>query len=192
VKKLLFSLVLIFAILIPFRSNALAASGSSYPWRDHAAPYTYLFGNHIDSHQQSETIDGGQIQGYLYIHYTGQTINGIPVAEHTDCSMDPTSCIVGWQIQGVSARATAVSMDSMGMAQFCASAFTLRSLNGYSHFHWIGDPMMDMDIQIGQAYTGYLLKLTARTTFYFNHHDSMVLVTPGVDTVSHANVTSCN
>jgi hypothetical protein len=51
---------------------------------------------------------------------------------------------------------------------------------------------MDMDIQLGQLYSGYLLKLTARATFYFNHHGGMFLVTPGVDTTSHANVTSCD
>ncbi len=189
-KKLIFSGLLL-ALFVSFTGSARAASGSSYPWNDHAAPYTYLFGNHIDTHQQSQFMDGGQIQGYLYIRYTGQTINGVPVAEHSDCSMDPSSCLVGWQIQGVSAQATAVSFDSMGMAQFCASASTLRNISGYTHFHWIGDPMMDMDIQLNQPYTGYLLKLTARSTFYFNHHGSMFLVTPGVYTVSHAKVTAC-
>jgi hypothetical protein len=171
--------------------NAPAMAGTGYPWKDHAFPYTFLFGNHIDSHQQSKKVDGGQIQGFLYIHYTGETINGIPVAEHTECSADPSSCSAGWTFYGVLAQGRIVSKDEMGMVQFCTSASTLRRLVGYSHFHWLGDPMDDMGLQTGKEYSGYLLKLTATSTFYFRHHGEMILVTPGIDTTSHINVTTC-
>ena len=191
--KRILLVILLLAVLAALPNEAvLAAAGTGYPWKDHAAPYTFLFGNHIDMHQQSQKIDGGLIQGFLYIRYTGETVNGIPVAEHTDCSMDPASCVVGWTFYGVPAQGTVVAMDEMGMAQFCASAATLRRLVGYSHFHWLGDPPDDMGLQVGQTYSGYLLKLTARATFYFRHHgDHLILVTPGVDTTSHANLTAC-
>lgn len=190
-KKILSAVILLIALAVLPAGPVLADTGSAYPWNNHAAPFTFLFGNHIDSHQQSQALTGGQLQGFLYIHYTGETINGIPVAEHTDCSADPSACVVGWVFQGVPAQATVVGMDEMGMAQFCVNAATSRQLIGFSHFHWLGDPADDMGLQMGQSYTGYLLKLTARTTFYFRHHDMQFLVTPGIDTTTHANVTAC-
>ncbi len=193
--KMLLAVVLLMTMAVLPAAPVQAATGSAYPWKDHAAPYTFLFGNHIDSHQQSQVSSGGRLQGYLYIHYTGETINGIPVAEHMDCSTDPRACLVGWTIQGVPAQATVVGIDgtNMGMSQFCVSAATKSRLVGYSHFHWLGDPPDDMGLVLGQTYSGYLLKLTALTTFYFHHHpnDTPILVTPGIDTTSHVNVTTC-
>jgi hypothetical protein len=185
-KKLTY-LAIFLAILFALpTSAALAATG--YPWKNHASPYTFLFGNHIDSHQQSQKLSGGQVQGYLYIHYTGETIDGIPVAEHMDCSSDPSACLVGWVIQGIPATGTVVSKDEMGMASFSVETDAARQLVGFSHFHWLGQPMEDIDLEVGQTYSGYLLKLTAVSTFYFRHHDMLTLVKPGIDSSSHANV----
>ncbi len=191
-KNMLLVILLLAAFVALPNSAVRASAGTAYPWKDHAAPYNFLFGNHIDTHQQSQKLAGGQLQGILYIRYTGETIDGIPVAEHTDCSMDPAACVAGWVFQGVPAQAAVVSMDEMGMPRFCASAAILRKLVGFSHFHWLGEPMMDMDLLVGQIYSGYLLKLTALSAFYFRHHSEMILVTPGVDTASHANITPCN
>lgn len=194
-KKMLLAGILLFVLAALPVGTAQAATGSAYPWKDHAAPYTFLFGNHFDSHQQSQLQAGSTLVGFLYIHYTGETIDGIPVAEHMDCSTNPSACLAGWVIQGVPAQATMVGMDemNMGMSQFCVSAATQRQLVGYSHFHWLDGPADDMGLSMGQAYPGYFLKLTARATFYFRHHpgDMPVLVTPGMDTTTHANVTVC-
>lgn len=193
-KKFFVAFILLAALLTLPTGMVLAGSGSAYPWNSHAAPYAFLFGNHIDTHQQSQAVKGGPLQGYLYIHNTGQTINGVPVAEHIDCSTDPTGCKVGWSLYGVPAQAKVVSFDAMGMPQFCMSASTLRQLTGYSHFHWLGNPYMETDLQVGASYSGYLLKLTAVNTFYFQHMSGMdpLLITPGIDTTSHANVTPCS
>jgi hypothetical protein len=61
---------------------------------------------------------------------------------------------------------------------------------GYTHFHWVGLPEMPTDFVVGEIYQGYLLKLTATTTFYFHHEDTgnLVLVTPGIDYASHQNI----
>jgi hypothetical protein len=58
---------------------------------------------------------------------------------------------------------------------------------GYSHFHWLNESPHAGGLVIGQTYDGYLLKLTARDTFSFEHHGGF-LVTPGIDEVTHANV----
>ncbi len=189
-KKLSLALLLIAALMLPAKPS-LAASGNaastSYPWRDHAAPYTFLFGNHIDMHQQTQ-LSGGSLQGFLYIHYTGETIDGVPVAEHIDCSATPDDCTVGWVLSGVPAQGTVVATDAMGMPLFRIDTPAARTLVGFSHFHWLGLPLEDMDLQVNQSYSGYLLKLTAVAKFYFRHHDMLFLVTPGVDTESHANL----
>ncbi len=192
-KNILLAILLLASLAALPNGAVLASAGTGYPWKDHAAPYPFLFGNHIDTHQQSRLLSGGQLQGFLYIHYTGETIDGIPVAEHIECPTDPAGCVVGWTFQGVPAQGTVVSKDEMGMPQICISPAVLRRLAGFSHFHWLGDPMMDMDLLVGQTYSGYLLKLTARATFYFRHHaDHLILVIPGVDTTSHANVMACS
>ena len=37
-----------------FLSGAgVAAATDLYPWRNNAAPFNFLFGNHIDTHQQT-------------------------------------------------------------------------------------------------------------------------------------------
>ena len=32
--------------------------------------------------------------------------------------------------------------------------------------------MMEMDLVLGQSYSGYLMKLVALDTFYFQHHEA--------------------
>ncbi len=44
-------------------STSLAAGG--YPWKNHAVPYTFKFGNHIDTHQQTKVSPNGELFGFL-------------------------------------------------------------------------------------------------------------------------------
>jgi hypothetical protein len=165
-------------------------SAAGYPWRDHVAPFDFLFGNEIDTHQQSHQVGGdSRIQGFLYIHYTGEIIDGIPVGEHTDCGAMPEACVAGWSFNGVRAEGTFIAHD--GLPLFCVDAQTVRRKRGDSHFHWLGDPAMGMGLVPGQTYDGYLIRLVAHDTFYFRHHDDLTLVTSGIDTLSHANVEAC-
>jgi len=185
-KKAL-SVIFVFSMIVMWATPALAAG---YPWGNHAAPFDFLFGNEIDSHQQSKAVGAARLQGFLYIHYTGETVNGVPVAEHTDCNAMPEACFAGWAFQGVKMEARLVSADMLPV--FCTDARVLAKLPGFSHFHWIGDPMMGMDLVPGQVYQGYLMRMVAQSKFYFRHHETLTLVTPGVDTVSHANIQPCN
>jgi len=81
--------------------NTTDTEAGGYPWRDHAAPYDFLFGNNIDTHQQSKLNNNGELFGFLYITFiTGEEIDGIPIAEHCDDSTPPDDCEVGWIIKG--------------------------------------------------------------------------------------------
>ncbi len=54
------------------------------------APYSFLFGNEIDTHQQTRRIQGGDLFGYFYISFTGVvTKDGYRVATHLDCNANP-------------------------------------------------------------------------------------------------------
>ena len=58
---------------------------------------------------------------------------------------------------------------------------------GYSHFHWDG-PMSAMGLEIGQAYEGYYLELTAKDNFAFRHGSDLIYVTNGLDLATHTNI----
>ncbi|MCA9896642.1 MAG: hypothetical protein H6654_04880 [Ardenticatenaceae bacterium] len=179
-------LISLFGLLV---TGSVFAAG--YAWRDHAAPYNFLFGNHIDTHQQSKVLRNGQLNGFLYIVYTGEEMDGVPAAMHGDCTMQPEACAVGWMLQGVPVQATLLDKPEGDHPQWCINKQDMPRQRGYSHFHWLGAPEHAGDLQIGEVYDGYLLKLTARATFFFEHHGGF-LVTPGIDTETHANVvTNC-
>ena len=185
-KKTVFSLGIIVVWLISSAAIQLAL-----PWTSHAAPFSFLFGNEIDAHQQSLVMSSKRLNGFLYIRYTGETIDGIPVAEHTDCGMMALECQAGWKIDGIPADGIYAGHNMENhMPQFCLQPEQVRP--GFSHFHWLGDPMMGMELDLGQSYSGYVMKLVALDTFYFRHHEALILVKAGVDQTSHLNiVTDC-
>jgi hypothetical protein len=161
-KKTVFSLGIIVVWLISSAAVQLAL-----PWTGHAAPFSFLFGNEIDTHQQSLVMSSKQLSGFLYIRYTGETIDGIPVAEHTDCEMMAQECRSGWKIDGIPVDGTYAGHNMENhMPQFCLQPDQVRP--GFSHFHWLGDPMMGMDLVLGQSYSGYVMKLVALDTFTGN------------------------
>ena len=157
------------------------------PWGNHAAPFDFYFGNNIDTHQQSQ-ITGGSLTGFLYISYTGEYQNNIPVARQTDCSQNPDSCTIGWSLHGIPAQATLLSNNPR---LWCVSPTLIPRQPGYTHFRWIGAPVHAHGLVAGQTYNGYLLKRTAHTSFYWLGGGSGGhghLVTPGID--SQINITT--
>lgn len=93
----------------------------------HAAPYDFLFGNHIDTHQETslavndDTGEPESLLGKFYIIFTGDTdpVSGLPIARHprgqaSDGSHDErcgitVECVVGWEIRGLPGAAKFVS-----------------------------------------------------------------------------------
>jgi hypothetical protein len=164
----------------------------SADWNDHAAPFDFLFGNHIDTHQQSRLVRGEKLFGYYYVRYTGElTESGTAIAHHANCSQMPDECIPGWTLQGLPFQATLLEHGQDQHPQWCVDLGDIPASAGFSHFHWLGQPEHAGGLVVGQTYDGYLLKLTALETFFFEHHGGF-LVTPGVDDETHANiVTDC-
>jgi hypothetical protein len=187
VKKLIIPVVLLFTLAMA----AVAYASTGYPWNDHAAPYDYLFGNHIDTHLQSQTIDKNKLEGFFYIQYTGNVVDGVPEAMHANCGADEADCFAGWKLNGLAVQATLLEKPEGMHPQWCVDLADIPRARGYSHFHWEGLPEHAGDLVEGATYDGYLLKLTAIDRFFFEHHGGF-FVTPGIDTETHANVvTDC-
>jgi len=174
----------------------LAQAGDAYPWRGHAAPFPFLFGNDIDGHQQTRLRADGSLTGYLYVQQTGVvTKDGYPVASHANCATAPDSCIVGWTIDGKPTRAMVYQQPMHDHPLFTVSRADIPQPGSYSHFHWTG---MAMPHYMAD---GYLLQLVAQNRFCFIHHDAGsatsgmscqdnggLKVERGVDLATHLNV----
>ena len=171
---------------------ALSAAGATRarPWADHAAPFDFEFGNHIDTHQQS-LAKNDMLQGFFYITFTGDADagTGLPVANHADCSASDVECVVGWVWHGVAwSDATYCGHPSGGGHPTWAIEDADQYLRrGYSHFHWIDEAEHADGLHVGETYDGYLLRLTAIDSFYFAHHGGFA-ITPGIERQSHNNV----
>ena len=187
IKKMVLTLGILTILLLAVP----IAHAEGFPWRNHAPPFDALFGNHIDTHQQSQLMGVDQLEGFFYIKFTGDFQQGVPEAKHANCAQDASGCTVGWILKGVSMRARLEDKQPHQHPQWCVDPADLPRQPGFSHFHWLGSPEHAKDLIVGQEYDGYLLKLTARDRFFFDHHGGF-LVTPGIDEVTHANIlTDC-
>lgn len=131
----------------------------------HKAPYDFLFGNHIDTHQENNlTVDNGtgapeSLLGKFYIIPKGEidAASGLPIYRHPrgagehneECGVDVT-CIVGWEMRGLPGAAKFVSHSGVNgddhpvwlvnRAEEALAPTTGMVIpqDGYhSHFHWI-------------------------------------------------------
>jgi hypothetical protein len=174
----------------------VAHAGDMYPWRHHAKPYAFLFGNHFDTHQQSTLRGDGSLRGYLYIAYTGTVSrDGHAIATHIDCNAAADRCVVGWMLDGVPAQATFSHHPMHDHPMFVMARARIPQPGGYSHFHWTGAAMPHHHAD------GYVLQLTAKNRFCFVHHgadqassaatcehNGGVVVNPGLDIATHLNI----
>lgn len=103
-KNVTVLLVGMFATLLTVTSNA-----SGLRWRDHALPYTFLFGNHIDTHQQTRLNRDGSLDGFFYVVHLDQDGDGLldtaddgtPIKRHCTKPEHYPGCEVGWYIRAV-------------------------------------------------------------------------------------------
>ena len=168
------------ALLLVFLLPAGAAAGG-YEWRDHAAPFDFEFGNPFDDHQQSRLTGKTGLTGFLYIAPTGDDVDGVPIVEHGTDS-------VGWGLKGIAMEATYCGHPEGEHEAWIVDPEDIPRQRGFTHFHWEGP---HDDLAIGETFAGYLLKLTAVDTFWFDHH-GLFPVTPGIDFETHANLyTEC-
>lgn len=131
----------------------------------HEAPYDFLFGNHIDTHQENNLAvdnDTGapeSLLGKFYIIPTGETdpASGLPIYRHPrgagqhneECGVGVT-CVVGWEMRGLPGAAKFISHSGVNgddhpvwlvnraeEALAPASGMVIPQDGHHSHFHWI-------------------------------------------------------
>jgi hypothetical protein len=192
--KMLFALLTTLVLSLLGAGSATAA----YPWFNHAAPYSFLFGNEIDTHQQTKQTQSGDLQGYFYISFTGTvTTDGYRVATHLDCNANP--CTVGWTLDGKPRTGTLLYHVEGDHPVFLVNRQDIPEPGAYAHFHWLD--YGDDHPPAGVSVPGYLLQLMAKDKFCFIHHgaDSAtsdktcrdnggITVTQGVDIATHLNI----
>ena len=180
----------IVGVLIIVLLSAMNAWGEGLPWKSHQAPFDFVFGNHIDTHQQTRPEPGGSLFGYVYISFTGEyTADGIPIAAHRNCDQAGAECSVGWRVTAVPGEAIFVAHEAGDHPLwFVEHRADIPQPGAFSHFHWAGDPGEASALVPGQAYEGYFLEFRAKDTFVFRLGTADILVVPGVDISTHLNI----
>lgn len=193
--------VWLFALLISALAltEAGTAAAAGFSWSNHAAPLDFMFVNEIDGHQQTHLGRNGNLSGYLYIHFTGETTtDGYRVATHADCTA--ARCTVGWLLRGQPGSATFLYQVAGDHPVWLVSRSDIPQPGGYSHFHWLRNADL---VQERPPVDGYFLELTAIDFFCFVHMEQGamvtsngrtcrdrggVIVTPGLDLATHTNI----
>ena len=120
----------------------------------HAPPRDFLFGNHIDTHQETKIkLDKNgnpvSLSGFFYIIFTGETDldSGLPIARHPRgashnevCGVDDIDCVKGWNMTGVPAEAKFLYHEGVygdDHPVWRISRPDIPQPGSYTHFHWI-------------------------------------------------------
>ncbi len=180
---------------------APATAVDLYPWNSHATPYTFLFQNDIDTHQQTKQLPNGSLSGFFYISFTGVvTKDGYRVATHVDCNAT-SSCTVGWILSGQPRTAAFLYQVDDDHPVFLVNRLDIPEPGAYAHFHWLdyAGSLPPANINV----PGYLLQLSAVDSFCFIHDvaqaDSAtnsktcrdnggIAVNLGIDIATHLNI----
>lgn len=189
------SLLVLAASTLPSLVSTSTDAAPLFAWNDHAAPFTFRFGNEIDAHQLSKRTGDGSLVGFLYIQFTGTTTkDGYRVASHGDCAS--VDCTVGWTFSARPRDGMLLVHEMDDHPLFFIERVDLPQPGAFSHFHWLG-----AEPAPGDTAAGYVLQLVAVNRFCFLHHDAAgatsektcrdnggVAVDVGVDTASHLNI----
>jgi hypothetical protein len=174
-----------------------AAATDLYPWRNHASPFSFLFGNGIDTHQQTRKTLDGSLFGFFYIQFIEVvTKDRYRVATHVDCNATIADCTVGWTLQGKPLKGTFLYQLGHDHPVFLVTRADIPQPGAHSHFHWLGDMPA-----VRVSKDGYLLQLTAVDRFCFIHHGAEnatsgqtcrenggINVDQGTDIATHLNI----
>jgi len=170
--------------------------------RNHAPPFTFLFGNEIDTHQQTFRASDGSLIGFLYITFTGEvTPQGYPVAHHCDAQTPPARCVAGWTLRARPGTARFLFQNA-DHPVWLTSRADIPQPGAFAHFHWITsastdprpvtDPgcqgQMDSDLVPGAVCPGFFIQLIALRAFAFDEFGQRIQVDPGIDIATHLNI----
>ena len=153
--KFRFALIYLLAIFI-FNPWSVTAFANDF----HDSPYNFLFGNHIDTHQETKIkIKNGdpvKLKGFLYIIYTGEidTDSGLPIARHPrgagehheECGVDPIECEVGWLIKAKPGAAKFLyhsGVNGNDHPVWMVNRVDIPQPGSFTHFHWIDEDSTD-------------------------------------------------
>ena len=112
--------LLLFVVLSLVAAPVVGARAKQ--WKNHAKPYSYLFGNEIDGFQETQlklNKDGtvNELEGYLYVTFTdasgdpiGTTSEGLPIGRHPSRSLGEicgatVKCVPAWTIRAIPGNA---------------------------------------------------------------------------------------
>jgi len=137
--------VLVILIFSPWFFTALADDF-------HEESYDFLFGNHIDTHQETKLkLKNGnpvRLKGFFYIIFTGDyTDEGLPIARHPrgashneECGVDDVECEVGWLIKSVPGEAKFLyhsGENGNDHPVWMVNRVDIPQPGSFTHFHWI-------------------------------------------------------
>lgn len=169
------------ALLVGFIVTvALSFPSSAYS----ASKPTFLFGNHIDTHQatwlKTKNSLPKRVWGFFYIIFTGDTdpVSGLPIARHPrgaeqdeECFVD-VDCKVGWIIKALPGEAKFLfhsGVNGNDHPVWLVNRTQIPQPGSYTHFHWItstsNDPRADtvpLECEVQRA--GQLEGLAENTT----------------------------
>lgn len=143
------------AITLPFLYASSAWSGDVL----HEGAFSYLFGNHIDTHQDTKLkLDKNgnvkKLMGRFYIIFTGDTNDdGVPIARHPRgagndevCGVDSIDCVVGWTIKALPGKAKFLyhkGVNGDDHPVWLVNRVDIPQPGSYTHFHWITSDSTD-------------------------------------------------
>jgi hypothetical protein len=119
--------------LLLLAAAAVQAGGRN--WSDHKDPYTFLFGNHIDTHLETRLTNEGALKGFFYVYWTeAESAEGLPVAKHcTTPEHYAAGCFAGWHIQAVPCIAEVNGCEAMFL------------YHNHDHPVWLVGPRVDSE-----------------------------------------------
>jgi hypothetical protein len=87
-KKLTYNPLLLAAFFLIFVKYVNPAAAFNDP------PLDFLFGNHIDTHQQTHLLNNGDLRGNFYIIFTGDIDmdSNLPIARHPRGASHSETC----------------------------------------------------------------------------------------------------
>ena len=117
----------------------------------HERPFEFLFGNHIDTHQQTKlrakSGKPASLFGFFYITYTGAIDNasGFPVARHPQGAPDDecgvnVKCVAGWIMEGKPGKAKFLyhnGVNGNDHPVWMVNRVKIPQPGSFTHFHWI-------------------------------------------------------
>jgi hypothetical protein len=137
------------------------ANADGRTWKDHKNPYDFLFGNHIDMHQETQLKKDGDLSGFFYVFWSDDyTATGERIAKHcTKTEHYEQGCFAGWKIEATpcieevnGCRAMFLYHDDdhpvwmIGPRNVSGSLRGTRSMiaqpGGYTHMHWLTEGAM--------------------------------------------------